>query len=313
MPRNAGSPPVILVTGAGGQVGFELCRSLAPLGEVVAADRSRCDFARADAVRELVRATQPDVVVNAAAYTAVDRAESDAAAAFAVNAQAPAALAEETARLGALLVHYSTDYVFDGAKDAPYVEDDAPAPLSVYGRSKLAGEQAVLDGGSAALVLRTSWVAGSHGENFARTMLTLARERDTLRVVADQFGAPTTAALLADATAQIVGRHWLHGARDAFASGLYHLSAAGQTSWHGYAGEVLRLAAQRGVALKADPAAIEPIPTSAYPRPAARPANSRLDTGKVRRTFGIHLPDWQAGIRLLLDQILDRERACARA
>ncbi|MBY4898109.1 dTDP-4-dehydrorhamnose reductase [Cupriavidus sp. AU9028] len=313
MPADAGLTPSILITGARGQVGFELCRSLAPLGRVVAVDRSRCDLARPEQVRQLVREVRPDVIVNAAAYTAVDRAEDDATLAFAVNRDGPALLAEEAARAGILLVHYSTDYVFDGAKDSPYVEEDRPAPLSVYGHSKLAGEQAVLGSAASALVLRTSWVAGSHGGNFARTMLALARQRDTLRVVADQIGAPTMAALLADVTAQIVARHWLHGDRAAFAGGLYHVTAAGETSWHGYACEVLRLAAQRGVALQAMPEAVEPIPTSAYPRPARRPANSRLDTAKLRRTFGIHLPDWRSGVAQLLDQILDGEPACAKA
>lgn len=286
---------------------------MAPLGRVVAVDRSHCDLTRPEQVRQLVREVRPDVIVNAAAYTAVDRAEEDSTMAFAVNRDGPALLAEEAARTGALLVHYSTDYVFDGNKRAPYLEEDAPAPLSVYGQSKLAGEQAVLDGAASSLVLRTSWVAGSHGANFARTMLDLARQRDTLQVVADQVGAPTTAALLADVTAQIVARHWLHGDRARFASGLYHVAAAGETTWHEYACEVLRLAAMRGVALKATAEAVKAIPTSAYPRPAVRPANSRLDTGKLQRTFGIHLPEWRAGVAHLLDQILDKEPACAKA
>jgi len=312
MPRNAGAVPAILVTGSQGQLGFELRRSLAPLGNVIAIDRTVCDLADAAQVRAMMGHFRPDIVVNAAAYTAVDRAEADAELAFAVNAQAPGVLAEEAASNGALLVHYSTDYVFDGRKEAPYREDDATAPLSVYGRSKLAGEQAVLGRARAALVLRTSWVAGAHGSNFARTMLTLGRQRDTLRVVADQIGAPTTAALIADVTAQIVASQWLRGDRDAFPTGLYHLAAAGETNWHGYATAVLRHAAAAGVPLTVDPERIEPIPASAYPTAAARPSNSRLDTTRLRHTFGIHLPDWQDGVRLLLDQILDGEAACAR-
>jgi len=312
MRRNAGAVPAILLTGSQGQLGFELRRSLAPLGRVSAVDRARCDLADAAQVRALMQTVRPDIVVNAAAYTAVDRAETEAELAFAVNAEAPGVLAEEAARSGALLVHYSTDYVFDGRKDSPYCENDATAPLSVYGRSKLAGEQAVLERATAALVLRTSWVAGAHGTNFARTILTLARQRDTLRVVADQTGAPTTAALIADVTAQILGRHWLDADRERFPAGLYHLAAAGETSWHGYATTVLRHAAAAGIALTVSPERIEPIPASAYATAAARPANSRLDTTKLRQAFGIHLPDWEDSVRLLLDQMLYGEVACAK-
>lgn len=294
----------LLVTGCNGQVGFELRRSLAPLGHVIALDRLGCDLSRPDEIRRVVRELRPDVVVNPAAYTAVDRAESDVEAAFAINATAAGVLAEEVKALGGLLVYYSTDYVFDGRKAGSYVETDAVAPQSVYGKSKLAGELAIAATGAAALILRTSWVAGAHGNNFAKTMLKLARERDSLRVIADQFGAPTTAALIADVTAQIVARHWLFGERAAFAGGIYHLAAAGETSWHGYASEVIRYAAALGIELKTDPAAIEAIPATAYPLPAPRPSNSRLDTGKLRETFGIHLPDWQQGVHHLLDQIL---------
>jgi len=296
--------PTLLVTGSNGQVGFELRRSLAPLGRVVALDRARCDLSHLDAVRHIVRALRPDVIVNAAAYTAVDKAESDADAAFMVNATAAGVLAEEAAALGSLLVHYSTDYVFDGSKAGPYVETDPPNPQSVYGKSKLAGEQAITQTGAHALILRTSWVAGAHGSNFAKTMLKLARERDSLRVIADQFGAPTTAALIADVTAQIIARYWLFGDRAALETGIYHLAAAGETSWHGYASEVLRYAAEKGLALRIDPSEIEAIPASAYPLPAPRPANSRLDTHKLRETFGIHLPDWRDGVHHLLDQLL---------
>ncbi|MHA6846823.1 dTDP-4-dehydrorhamnose reductase [Ralstonia syzygii] len=295
--------PRLLVTGSNGQVGFELRRSLAPLGEVIALDRAACDLTQPDALRRLVREHRPDVIVNPAAYTAVDKAETDADAAFAVNGTAAGVLAEEARALGSLLVHYSTDYVFDGSKAGAYVESDAVNPQSVYGKSKLAGEQAITASGAAALVLRTCWVAGAHGGNFAKTMLKLGRERDSLRVIADQFGAPTTAALIADVTAQIVARFWLSGDRAAFPGGLYHLAAAGETTWHGYATAVLRYAKARGLELKVDPERIEAIPATAYPLPAPRPANSRMNTGKLTETFGIHLPDWQQGVHLLLDQI----------
>lgn len=297
MPREL---PTFLVTGKGGQVGFELRRSLAPLGRVVACDRTQCDLADADALRRVVRELRPDVIVNAGAYTAVDKAETDEATAFAINGVAPGILAEEAKALGATLVHYSTDYVFDGTKAAPYVETDATAPRSVYGKSKLAGEAGVLATGADAFVLRTSWVAGLHGGNFAKTMLRLARERDALRVVADQVGAPTTAALIADVTAQIVRRHRVQAAP----AGIYHLAAAGETSWRDYAVEVLRCAQTLGVELKVRPDDVQGIATSEYPLPAPRPANSRLDTAKLRDTFDLHLPEWQSGVRHLIESIL---------
>lgn len=299
-----GSVPTILVTGSNGQVGFELRRSLVPLGNVVTVDRAACDLSSPDALREVVRRVRPDVIVNPAAYTAVDKAETESELAFAINGVAPGVLAEEARALGSLLVHYSTDYVFAGTGQTPYVESDAVAPLSVYGKSKLAGEQAVAAAGGASIVFRTCWVAGAHGSNFAKTMLKLGRERDALRVIADQFGAPTTAALIADVTAHVIARAWLHGDREAFPTGVYHLAASGETSWHGYAVEVLRYAASRGVSLKVSPAAIEAIPATAYPLPAPRPSNSRLDTHKLCETFDIHLPEWQQGVHYLLDQIL---------
>lgn len=305
MQNESSSTPTLLVTGSNGQVGFELRRSLAPLGRVVAVDRQRGDLTRVDDLRQLVRDVHPDVIVNAAAYTAVDKAESDVDTAFAINGIAPGVLAEEAKALGSLLVHYSTDYVFDGNSSSAYVEVDAVSPQSVYGKSKLAGEQAIGATGAVALILRTCWVAGAHGGNFAKTMIRLGQERDSLRVIADQHGAPTTAALIADVTAQIVARYWLHGRRESFPGGIYHLAAAGETTWHEYATAVLTGAAKRGLALRVDPAHIEPIPATAYPLPAPRPANSRLDTHKLRDTFDIHLPDWQQGIDHLLDQILN--------
>lgn len=304
MLRKSRTVPKFLVTGSNGQVGFELRRSLAPLGEVLALDRAACDLTQPDTLRQLVREYRPDVIVNPAAYTAVDKAESDADTAFAVNGMAVGVLAEEARALGSLLVHYSTDYVFDGTKAAPYIETDAVNPQSVYGKSKLAGEQAVAASGATALVLRTCWVAGAHGGNFAKTMLKLGRERESLRVIADQFGAPTTAALIAEVTAQIIARSWLAADRSVFPGGTYHLAADGETTWHGYATELLRYAVAHGVELKVDPEAIVAIPTTEYPLPAPRPANSRLDTSKLRETFGIHLPDWRQGIHFLLDQIL---------
>jgi len=296
--------PTLLITGCNGQVGFELRRSLAPLGHVVALDRAACDLTDDEMVRRVVRENRPDVIVNSAAYTAVDRAESDAELAFSINGAAAGILAEEARALGSLLVHYSTDYVFDGTKDGAYVETDAVNPQSVYGRSKLAGEQAITASGAQALILRTCWVAGVHGSNFAKTILRLGKEREQLRVIADQFGAPTTASLIADVTAQILAGHWLAGDQKAFAGGIYHLAAAGETSWHAYATEVLRYARSHGVELKVNPEQIEAIPATAYPLPAPRPSNSRLDTTRLRETFGIYLPDWKQGVDYLLDQIL---------
>jgi dTDP-4-dehydrorhamnose reductase len=292
----------ILVTGKNGQVGFELQRALAPLGEIVAVDQLECDLADADAVRALVREVAPDVIVNPAAYTAVDKAESDQAAALAVNAEAPRALAEEAARLGALLVHYSTDYVFDGAKEGAYSETDRPDPQSVYGRTKLAGELAVAEANPRHLILRTSWVVGAHGGNFAKTMLRLAAERDRLSVVADQFGAPTSAALLADLTAQLIRQYRREGA-DGFPYGTYHVAAAGETSWYDYARFVIGEALASGQVLKAGPDAVAPLTTAEYPTPAKRPANSRLDTSRFRSVFDLRLPPWQEGVQHVLQQI----------
>lgn len=296
--------PTFLVTGCSGQLGFELCRSLGPLGRVIAPDRRECDLRDPEAIRRTVRTHRPSVVVNAAAYTAVDRAENEVDMAFAVNAKAPQVLAEEVGALGGLLVHYSTDYVFDGDKPSAYVETDIALPLSVYGRSKLAGERAIEEAGTAALILRTSWMAGAHGNNFAKTILALAHERERLEVVADQYGAPTTASLVADVTAQIIARYWLFGDRVGFPFGIYHLCASGEATWHSYAVEVLHYAKSRGSVLGVDPICVRAIPIAARPSLARRPLNSRLDTRKLRETFGIHLPDWREGVRHLLDQVL---------
>jgi dTDP-4-dehydrorhamnose reductase len=293
----------ILLTGKDGQLGFELLRALAPLGEVVASGRAECDLLDTDALRALVRRVAPDVIVNPAAYTAVDRAESDRETAFAVNARAPGVLGEEAARLGALVVHYSTDYVFDGAAHDPYTEDDRPAPQSVYGSSKYAGERALAEACSRHLILRTSWVLGAHGGNFAKTMLRLALEREQLRVVDDQFGAPTSAALLADLTAHLVRQYAREGADD-FPYGTYHVTATGETSWYEYARFVLEAARDAGKPLRAGPEDVLPVKTAAYPAVAQRPANSRLDTVRFRQVFGLRLPPWQDGVLHVLRQIL---------
>ena len=281
----------ILLTGCGGQLGRELKRSLACLGEVVACNQRQLDLAQADALRAAVRAMAPAVIVNAAAYTTVDKAEAEPVAADAINAVAPGILAEEAKRLGALLIHYSTDYVFDGSRTTAYTEDDSPAPLSAYGRSKLGGEQAIAASGVRHLIFRTSWVYGLHGANFMKTMLRLGREWDELRaplrVVGDQIGAPTWTRHLADATAQILAR------RDA-PGGLYHLAAAGETSWHGYA-EAIFAEAQAAGLLEQSPV-VHRITSADYPLPAARPANSRLDCSRFQRDFGLALPDWRTGL-----------------
>ena len=282
----------ILLLGGTGQVGWELQRALAPLGDVLAPDRSACNVADANAVRRAIREMAPQAVINAAAYTAVDRAEAQPALAHAINALAPAVMAEECARLDAWLVHYSTDYVFDGSGARPWHENDATGPLNVYGRSKLEGEQAVQRAGGRHLILRTSWVYAARGQNFPLSILRLAAQRAALRVVADQFGAPTGAELVADVTA--------HALRVVLAApqlgGLYHLAADGETTWCDYARLVLERARRHGRPLQAGPEQVEPIPTSAYPTPARRPLNSRLDTTRLRQAFGIALPDWRGGI-----------------
>lgn len=293
----------ILLTGKNGQVGFELRRALAPLGEIVAVDMAECDLSNADAIRSLVREVAPQVIVNPAAYTAVDKAETDQATANAVNAVAPGVFGQEAKKLGALVVHYSTDYVFDGTKPGVYTEDDAPNPQSVYGKTKLAGENALRDSGADFLILRTSWVVGAHGGNFAKTMLRLATERDVLSVVADQFGSPTSAALLADVTAHLVRQANQANAAD-FPYGVYHTVAGGETTWHEYACYVIERARKAGRPIRVVPENIRPIATADYPTPAKRPANSRLDTSKLRETFGLRLLDWREGLDHILDQIL---------
>jgi len=293
----------ILLTGKYGQVGFELRSALAPLGEIVAVDHHECDLADPAAIRRLVAEVAPQIIVNPAAYIAVDKAESEPELAQAINATAPGILGQEAKKLGALVVHYSTDYVFDGTKAGAYTEDDTPNPQSVYGKTKLAGEQALQQSGADHLIFRTSWVFGAHGGNFAKTMLRLAAERDALKIVADQHGAPTSAALLADVTAQAIGRYQREG-RASFPFGLYHLVAGGLTTWHAYAQTVVRAAEAAGKPLKVKADDIAPIATTDYPLPAPRPANSHLDTRRLQATFGLRLPDWQRGLEHVLQQIL---------
>ncbi|WP_426168220.1 dTDP-4-dehydrorhamnose reductase [Pseudoduganella sp. R-34] len=289
----------ILLIGKNGQVGRELQRTLLPLGELVALGRDGLDLGDLAAVKRVLASQAADVIVNASAYTAVDRAEADEAGAMAVNAVAVGAMAEYARDNGALLMHYSTDYVFDGTKAQPYVEDDATAPQSAYGRSKRAGEEAILASGCKALVFRTSWVFSAHGGNFIKTMLRLAGERDSLNVVADQVGAPTSAELIADVTALALAAY----RRGELAGGIYHLAASGATSWHGLASYAIASAKARGAAFKVEPAQIHPIPTEAYPLPAARPKNSRLDTGKLAAALGLQLPDWKIHVDRLIEQI----------
>jgi dTDP-4-dehydrorhamnose reductase len=293
----------ILLLGKNGQVGWELQRALAPLGRLTALDAYSSefcgDFTNLEGLRETVRAVAPDVIVNAAAYTAVDKAEGEPELARTINALAPRVLAQEAARSGAWLVHYSTDYVFDGSGNAPRVETDPVAPINLYGATKLEGEQAIQSSGCQHLIFRTSWVYAARGGNFAKTMLHLAQERDQLTVIDDQIGAPTGAELLADVSAHCIVAARLRQ-EDA---GLYHVVAAGETSWCEYARFVLQTAAKIGVALQASPENVLPIPTSAYPTPATRPLNSRLDTSKLQDTFGLYLPHWQAGVVRMLNEV----------
>ncbi len=282
----------ILLTGRNGQVGWELQRSLASFGKAIAVDADEMDLADPNAIRSVVRDVRPDIIINPAAYTAVDKAESDPELAMAVNGIAPGILAEEAQRLGAVLVHFSTDYVFDGSKPAPYTEDDVPNPQSVYGRTKLAGELAVRSSGCKHLIFRTSWVYGVHGGNFVKTMLRLAKERSELRIVADQFGAPTWARDLAQATVSTLTR-WQKKNWESNLGGLYHLTAGGRTNWHQYTEEIIRLAREYDAALAAKPLDIRAIATHEYPVPAKRPANSVLANDKIDRAFGIRLPEWQ--------------------
>jgi dTDP-4-dehydrorhamnose reductase len=291
--------PTILLTGVNGQVGYELARSLQGLGNLVALDRTKLDLDNLDQIRRVVREVKPTLIVNPAAYTAVDKAETDVDAAWRLNADAPGILAEEAKRLGAAMVHYSTDYVFEGGKEGAYLEDDAVNPQSMYGRSKLAGEQAIAASGCTHMIFRTSWVYGTHGKNFLLTMLRLGAEREELSVVADQYGAPTWAATIAALSANVLsqacastqgdGREWWQQY-----SGIYHLTAGGSTSWYGFAEAIFELSD-----LPKKPV-LKSISTVAYPTPAARPSNSRLSNDKLHRSFGLRAPDWYEALRLCM-------------
>jgi dTDP-4-dehydrorhamnose reductase len=301
----------ILLLGTDGQVGWELQRSLAPLGELVVMGLDRAtnpgglsgDFTQLDALAETVRAVRPDVIVNAAAHTAVDKAESEPDFARLLNAQAPAVLADEAQKLGAWLVHYSTDYVFDGSGEKPWTEDATTGPLSVYGQTKLEGEQAVARC-QRHLIFRTSWVYAARGGNFAKTMLRLAKERETLQVIDDQFGAPTGAELIADVTAHALRQvQAAQNGGDLSKAGIYNLVASGITTWHAYAKHVVALASAAQPAINIVAKEVKAVPTSAFPTPAKRPHNSRLDTTKLQTTFGLQLPHWQAGVTRMLNEI----------
>jgi dTDP-4-dehydrorhamnose reductase len=291
----------LLILGRDGQVGTALTQLLAPLGTIVALGRDGADLAHPDGLARVVDREQPDVIVNAGAYTAVDKAESEPELAHLVNADGPAALARAAAERDAWLIHYSTDYVFDGEKSEPYVEDDATAPLNVYGATKRAGELAIGETGSKHLIFRTSWVHAPGRSNFIAKILGLAQSRDELKVIDDQVGAPTSARLIAEMTARALQQI----AHDRpLASGIYHLTAAGETSWHGYASYGIAEALRRGVTLRVAPERVLPVPSTAFPSPARRPHNSRLSTHKLRNAFGIDLPDWQADVLGTLDTLL---------
>jgi dTDP-4-dehydrorhamnose reductase len=289
----------ILLLGKDGQVGRELQRTLLPLGEVVALGRSEADLDNLSSLRGMLHAHTPDIIVNAAAYTAVDKAGSDEATAYKINAEAVGVMASYACHSGVLLVHYSTDYVFDGQKTGAYVEADAANPQSVYGGSKRAGEEAILQSGCSALIFRTGWVFSAHGRNFIRTILRLAKERESLNVVADQHGASTSAELIADVTALAIAGHRSR----AISNGIYHLTAAREITWYGLACHVLERVLANGATLISKPQQIHAIPTEAYPLPAKRPKNSRIDTGALSSALGLHLPDWKIHVDRVVDQL----------
>lgn len=295
----------ILLLGKEGQVGWELHRVLSTMGDLVASEQHELDLEYLDGVRRWVRQHAPDIIVNAAAYTAVDRAESEPEKAHRINAEAVGLIAEEAHRLNAWLVHYSTDYIFDGEKTSPYEEDDPANPLSVYGRTKFEGEERIREQHAKHMIFRTSWVYTARGKNFIKTILRLAKEKERLEIIADQHGAPTSAELIADVTALALHRVG-HMESSTGVAGTYHLVAQGETSWHGYAQYVLNVAREVGVSLKAAPEEVYPIPTEAYPLPAKRPLNSRLSASKLTRTFRVHLPDWRDHVRRVIQELTDR-------
>lgn len=294
----------ILLTGTNGQVGHALQRPLTALGDVVALGRDQLDLSKPDDIRRVVAEIKPDIIINPAAYTAVDKAESEPEIAYAINAEAPRVLAEEAAKLDALLVHYSTDYVYDGTKSQPYVETDGTNPLSVYGKSKLAGEDAIRAVGLPHLILRTSWVYGAYGKNFLKTILRLAAEREELRIVADQFGAPTSSDSIARATIAAIGAYSAEGD-----SGIYHFTNKGETSWYGFTKAIVEAYQYLGgqPALKVQSAHIRAITTAEYPTLAARPVNSRLDCSKLKHALGVALPSWQDAMQAVLQDVIKKE------
>lgn len=297
----------ILIIGKNGQVGHALQGSLAPLGELVAVDRQDCDLASPATIEATLDAHRPDIIVNAAAYTAVDRAEAEPELAMQINGTGPELLAKAASASGALLVHYSTDYVFNGHKATAYVESDEVAPQSSYGRGKLAGEQGIVRHLPQHLILRTSWVHSEHGGNFIKTILRIAQNQEQLNIVADQVGAPTSAALIADITTQLIARYQQSkNTTGEFPYGCYHLTAAGHTSWYEYARLLVQLAREAGMALQASPDTIRPIPASSYASPAPRPANCCLDTSKLRQTFDVSLPNWEDGVQQTIAQLARR-------
>jgi dTDP-4-dehydrorhamnose reductase len=292
----------ILLTGATGQVGWELARTLLPIGEVIEVDRSQADLADLNALRAIIQRHNPNIIVNPAAYTAVDKAETEQELAFLINSKAPGVMAEEAKKIGALLIHYSTDYVFDGTQSSPYTEDDSTNSVNVYGQSKLAGEQAIQSVACDYLILRTSWVYAGRGNNFLKTILRLAAEREELKIVADQIGSPTWARLIAEATAHIVRQAIFEKQANQFNSNIYHLTSSGNTSWHGFAQKIVDIVREQGkVELKNK--VIHPIPTTDYPLPAKRPANSRLSTNRLEQQFGLTMPTWDNALKLCMQEL----------
>ncbi|MGE9761899.1 dTDP-4-dehydrorhamnose reductase [Pseudomonas sp. PDM20] len=298
----------ILLFGANGQVGWELQRALAPLGLLITCDRAMADLNSVEAVNDLIAKLRPQIIVNAAAYTAVDKAETDEAGARRINTEAVQAMAAAAAKSDAWLVHYSTDYVFSGEGHTPYTETSVTGPRNIYGRTKLDGEEAIRASGCRHLIFRTSWVYAARGNNFAKTILRLAGERTELKVIADQIGAPTSAELIADITALVLARLGHAPRLNTSASGTYHLVAAGETSWHGFAQFIVQQAQQQGLALKCPADLVLPISTAEYPLPAHRPANSRLATHKLQSTFGVTLPEWQHHARRLVHELTRQHR-----
>lgn len=289
----------ILLLGKDGQVGRELQRTLLPLGEVVALGRSEVDLQNLSALRDALHVQAPGIIVNASAYTAVDKAETDEAVAYRVNAEAVGVMASYAQHCGALLVHYSTDYVYDGENAKAYLETDGVNPQSVYGRSKRSGEEAILQSGCKALIFRTSWVFSTHGGNFIKTILRLAKERESLNIISDQHGSPTSAELIADVTSLAIAAY----RKRTLASGIYHLTAAGETSWHGLACHVVERALANGATLKIKAEQIQAIPTEAYPLPAKRPKNSLMNSGKLSSALELHLPNWKIHVDRVVDQL----------